>query len=129
MTSKLHFLKEGCLLCLQFIVLLVKNMTKVKLLLLIIRLNYIQYILNNVQKKQGRTGGWKDRCTMPSDTLQPTSSGIYRDLQHRHCRPQRIHQIFVVPHSCSCRMIILTILGDDQARVFALPMLSSLLVL
>jgi len=39
MMSKLHFLKEGCLLCLRFIVLLLKDMTKVKLLLLIIRLN------------------------------------------------------------------------------------------
>lgn len=36
---KLHFLKEGCLLCSQFIALLLKDMTRVKLLLLIIRLN------------------------------------------------------------------------------------------
>lgn len=58
--SKLHFLKKGCLLCLQLIALLLKDMTKVKSLLLIIRLNanmsWIAVLCTEIPRS-GQVGG------------------------------------------------------------------------
>lgn len=128
--SKLHFLKEGCLLCLQFILLLLKDMTKVKLLLLIISLNVLNDSLL-YRKPRGWTGrGWESSCCIVlSGRLQPTSSGSYcpnyhlyktdRGLEHQRCSPRRIHQIFVLPHSCSCSMSISVLLRGHLELPFS----------
>lgn len=132
---------KGRVFTLQFIALLLKDMTKVKLLLLIIRLNanmsWMMALCTEIPGG-GQVGG---RVVVApcfqhtARTLQHTSPGNYcpnyqphktdRGFAHQHCRPLWMHQIFVLPHPCSCSMGISALVRVHHTRGSALPVVQS----
>lgn len=134
--SKLHFLKEGCLLCLQFIALLLKDMMEVKLLPLIIRFNanmsWMMVLCTEILG-DGQVDGrvvvapcFLNLYSLPHlGTTDPTISYV---KQARALHTLWRHQPFALPHSCSCGMAISALPGFTKHRVSALPVLNSLVI-
>lgn len=119
--SKLYFLKEGCLLCLQFIALLLKDITKVKLLLVIISLNEnmsrMMVFCTEIPgggKVVGRVVVAPWFLTLYSlphlETTDPTISHVKQArVLHTSTADPVDAPALCVPHSCSCSMAISTL--------------------